>query len=58
MKNKQDNKNKELGKKNNLFCQKILSIKERNSLKNIQAIMIRDQEIQQMKGNLDVAKLI
>ena len=58
MKNKQDNKNKELGKKNNLFCQKILSIKERNSLKNIQAMMIRDQEIQQMKGNLDVAKLI
>ena len=47
-----------MAKKNNLFCQKILSIKERNNLNNIQAIMIRDQEKQQMKGNLDVAKLV
>ena len=35
MKNKNDRNNKEMQKKNNIFCAKILSIKERNNLKNI-----------------------
>ena len=50
LKNKQDGHAREMAKKNNLFCQKILSTKERNNLNNIQAIMIRDQEKQQLIG--------